>query len=37
MLLDLIDGEQPDKLRHILPHELLVRESTGPCKRREEL
>lgn len=30
MLLDLIDGKKPEKLRHILPHELLVRESTGP-------
>jgi len=28
ILLDLIDGRQPEKKRHILPHELLVREST---------
>jgi LacI family repressor for deo operon, udp, cdd, tsx, nupC, and nupG len=28
ILLDLIDGKQPEKKRHILPHELLVREST---------
>jgi LacI family repressor for deo operon, udp, cdd, tsx, nupC, and nupG len=28
LLIDLIDGKQPEKKRHILPHELLVREST---------
>jgi len=29
LLLDLIDGKKPGKMRHILPHELLVRESTA--------
>lgn len=28
LLLDLIDGKQPETLRHVLPHELLIREST---------
>ena len=28
ILLDLIDGKKPEKLRHILPHKLVVREST---------
>jgi LacI family repressor for deo operon, udp, cdd, tsx, nupC, and nupG len=28
ILLDLIDGKQPEQFRHILPHELLVRDST---------
>jgi len=28
LLLDLIDGKQPRTMRHILPHQLLVREST---------
>lgn len=28
ILLDLIDGKKPEKTRHILPHKLLVREST---------
>ena len=28
LLLDLIDGKRPDQLRHILPHKLVVREST---------
>ncbi len=28
LLLDLIDGKKPEKNRHILPHKLLVREST---------
>jgi len=28
LLLDLIDGKQPRTVRHILPHQLLVREST---------
>jgi len=28
ILLDIIEGEQPTKFRHILPHKLVVREST---------
>jgi LacI family repressor for deo operon, udp, cdd, tsx, nupC, and nupG len=28
LLLDLIDGKKPQQLRHILPHKLIVREST---------
>jgi len=28
ILLDLIDGKKPEKLRNLLPHELLIREST---------
>jgi len=28
ILLDLIDGNEPDQLHHILPHKLIVREST---------
>jgi LacI family repressor for deo operon, udp, cdd, tsx, nupC, and nupG len=32
LLLDLIDGHKPKKLRHILEHKLLVRQSTGPLK-----
>jgi LacI family repressor for deo operon, udp, cdd, tsx, nupC, and nupG len=28
ILLDLIDGKKPEKYRHILPHRLVVREST---------
>jgi len=28
ILLDLLDGKQPEKLRNLLPHKLLVREST---------
>lgn len=30
LLLDLIDGKQLIRMRHILPHELLIRESTRP-------
>ena len=30
LLLDIIDGNEPESNTHILPHELLVRESTGP-------
>jgi len=37
LLLDLIDGRRPEKMRHILPHELLVRESTGPLTKRTTL
>ena len=32
LLLDLIDGKKPEQLRHILPHQLLVRESTAALK-----
>lgn len=28
LLLDLIDGKKPDENRHVVPHELLIREST---------
>ncbi|MGH8167448.1 MAG: substrate-binding domain-containing protein, partial [Woeseiaceae bacterium] len=28
ILLDLIDGRPPETLHHVLPHELLVRQST---------
>ncbi|HEX7061315.1 MAG TPA: LacI family DNA-binding transcriptional regulator [Woeseiaceae bacterium] len=28
LLLDIIDGKQPEKMRHLLPHRLVVREST---------
>jgi len=37
LLLDLIDGRGPESMRHILPHELLVRESTGPLTKRRML
>ena len=30
LLLDLIDGKRPDKMRHVMPHELVVRKSTAP-------
>ena len=29
LLIDLIDGKQPETMRHFLPHELIVRESTA--------
>lgn len=32
-LIDLIEGKKPGKLVNILPHQLLVRESTGPVPR----
>jgi len=32
ILLDLIDGKKPEKLRNILPHELVIRESTKRLK-----
>ena len=31
LLIDLIEGKTPDKLIHILPHQLLIRASTGPA------
>lgn len=30
LLLDLIDGKKPSEQRHILPHELIVRDSAAP-------
>jgi LacI family repressor for deo operon, udp, cdd, tsx, nupC, and nupG len=30
LLIDLIEGKTPDSLVHILPHQLLIRASTGP-------
>ncbi len=32
LLLDLIDGKQPEKLHHVVPHRLLIRESTRRLK-----
>jgi LacI family repressor for deo operon, udp, cdd, tsx, nupC, and nupG len=33
LLIDLIEGKQSEKLVHILPHQLLIRASTGPAPR----
>jgi LacI family repressor for deo operon, udp, cdd, tsx, nupC, and nupG len=30
LLLDLIDGKRPERMRHFLPHRLVIRESTRP-------
>jgi LacI family repressor for deo operon, udp, cdd, tsx, nupC, and nupG len=30
LLIDLVEGKRPEKLVHILPHQLLIRASTGP-------
>jgi len=35
LLLDLIDGKKSQKLRHILPHKLIVRECTDQIPDRE--
>jgi LacI family repressor for deo operon, udp, cdd, tsx, nupC, and nupG len=29
LLFDLIDGRKPENARHVLPHELIIRESTS--------
>lgn len=35
-LLDLIEGRKPEKVLNILPHELIVRDSTGPVPQQAQ-